>query len=221
MLKRDSSYLQIAFNLDLQEVKKMVNLLPSSERILIEAGTSFIKRYGQRGILELKRLWSDKLNQDGYIVADLKIADRGAREVEIAAQAGASAVTCLGLSHPKTIDYFVQKCEELNIDSMVDMLNVSFPFQVLQSLRKMPKIIVLHRGVEEWERSKKEIPYDQIHRILGVYDNVLISIAGGETLHDVQEAIFNDASIAVTWRAFAESPEKTAILADRFLEELR
>ena len=85
----------------------------------------------------------------------------------------------------------------------------------------MPNIIVLHRGVEEWEKSKKEIPYEQIHQILGSYDNVLISVAGGETLHDLQEAIFNDADIAVVWKSFAENPDKVAALASQFLKELK
>ena len=221
MLNKNSSYLQIAFNRSLQEVERMINLLPRSNRILVEAGTSFVKHYGQQGIAEIKRTWNARLGEEGYIVADLKIADRGAREVELAAQAGASAVTCLGRAHPRTIDDFIERCEELNIDSMVDMLNIRFPFQVLQNLRKMPKIIVLHRGVEEGQKSKREIPYEQIHQILGTYDNVLISVAGGESLHDLQEAIFNDANIAVMWRAFAENPSKTAILASRFLEELK
>ena len=221
MLPKRSGYLQIAFNRSLEEVKRMISFLPSSKRILIEAGTSFIKNYGQRGITELKEAWSERLGQEGYIVADLKIADRGIKEAELAAQAGASAITCLGLAHPSTINYFIEKCGELGVDSMVDMLNVRFPFQVLQNLSKMPNIIVLHRGVEEWEKSKKEIPYEQIHQILGSYDNVLISVAGGETLHDLQEAIFNDADIAVVWKSFAENPDKVAALASQFLKELK
>lgn len=221
MISKNSSYLQIAFNRSLQGVKKMINLLPRSNRILVEAGTSFVKHYGQSGITKIKEVWSERLGQAGYVVADLKIVDRGSREVELAAQAGASAVTCLGLAHPSTINYFIKKCKALNIDSMVDMLNVRFPFQVLQNLRTMPNIVILHRGVEEWQKSKKVIPYEQIHQILGSYDNVLISVAGGETLHDLQETIFNDANIAVMWKAFAENPSETTVLANRFLEELK
>ncbi len=221
MLRENLSYLQIAFNRDLNEVEKMINLLPPSKRILIEAGTSFVKNYGQQGISRIKELWSKRLGQEGYIVADLKIADRGAKEAELAAQAGANAITCLGLAHPNTINYFIKKCEELSVESMVDMLNVRFPFQVLQNLFKMPDVIVLHRGVEEWEKSKKEILYEQIHQILGTYNDVLISVAGGETLHDLQESIFNDANIAVVWRAFAESPNEATMLANQFLRELK
>jgi len=221
MLNKNSSYLQIAFNNSWQEVKEMISLLPSSEKILLEAGTSFIKRYGQRGISMIKDSWNYKLDKKGYVVADLKCMDRGFREVELAAVAGASAATCLGLAPKETIEQFIKKCQELKIDSMVDMLNVKFPFEVLQRLNNLPDIIVLHRGVEEWEKNRgKEIPYSQIHRILGTY-NVLISIAGGENFQEVGEAIFNDANIAVVWRAFAKNPRQSAELAEKFLKEIR
>ncbi len=147
--------------------------------------------------------------------------DRGFREVELAASAGASAATCLGLAPIPTIDLFVAKCQELGMDSMVDMLNVKFPFEVLQKLKKLPDIVVLHRGVEEWEKQEdKEIPLWQIHRILGTY-SISISVAGGESPKEVRGEIFNDANIAVVWRAFAESPQKTTELAGEFLKELK
>lgn len=221
MLNRNLGYLQIAFNEPLAEVRGMIWLLPASERILIEAGTSFIKRYGQLGISSIKKWWSYKLGKEGFVVADLKCMDRGFREVVLAAGAGASAATCLGLAPISTIDLFIEKCKDLGIYSMVDMLNVKFPFEVLQKLKKRPSIVVLHRGVEEWEiDKKKELPYHQIRSILGTY-NVLISVAGGENFKEVGQAIFNDANIAVVWRAFYESPRETAILAEEFLKEIR
>ncbi|MEK7482539.1 MAG: hypothetical protein AAB620_01980 [Patescibacteria group bacterium] len=50
MLSKNTKYLQIAFNRSLDEVKEMVFLLPADERIIIEAGTPLVKRYGARGI---------------------------------------------------------------------------------------------------------------------------------------------------------------------------
>lgn len=220
-LKKNQKYLQIAFNRSLPDVKGMIALLPTSNRILIEAGTPFIKNYGERGITALKNWWDFKIGNDGYIVADLKCMDRGSREVEIAASAGASAATCLGLSPIETINEFIKNCENLGIDSMIDMLNVPFPFEILQKLKKLPKVVVLHRGADEDEKSNvKQIPFQQIHQIKGTY-NTLISIAGGETFKEVRRAIFNDADIAVVWRAFYEKPEQTARLAKEFLKEIR
>jgi bifunctional enzyme Fae/Hps len=57
MLDPRSKYLQIAFNRSLEEVREMIALLPASDKIIIEAGTPLIKRYGTRGISSLKNWW--------------------------------------------------------------------------------------------------------------------------------------------------------------------
>lgn len=221
-LNPKSKYLQIAFNRSLKEVKEMINMLPASEKIIIEAGTPLIKKYGQEGIRALKNWWSEKIKKPGYIVADLKCMDRGFTEVKVAAQAGASAATCLGLAPIETIDEFIKECERVGIDSMIDMLNVEFPFEILQKLKKLPNVVVLHRGVDENEQNKeKQIPYNQINRIKGAYNNVLISVAGGETPREVIRTFFNNADIAVIWRPFYESPKNTANLAEEFLKLIK
>lgn len=219
MLNKKSKYLQIAFNRSLTEVGSMIALLPASEKIIIEAGTPFIKEYGQNGISSLKNWWSTKLGKDGYIVADLKCMDRGSKEVESIAMAGASAATCLGLAPIDTINQFIAECEKFNIDSMIDMMNVEFPFEILQKLKKIPTIVVLHRGVDENEKNReKQIPHNQIHRIKGAYNNILISVAGGEKTRDVIRTYFNDSDIAVIWKSFYDAPGDTAELAEEFLK---
>ncbi|MBI4359461.1 MAG: orotidine 5'-phosphate decarboxylase [Candidatus Nealsonbacteria bacterium] len=217
MLNPRRKYLQIAFNRSWPEVQKMISHLSLSERILIEAGTPFVKRYGGGGIRALRNLIGST-----YLVADLKCMDRGSTEVEAAASAGASAATCLGLAPIETINEFIKKCQVSGIDSMVDMMNVEFPFEVLQKLRPLPKVVVLHRGVDENELNReKQLPLREIHRIKGTYNDVLISVAGGETIREVQSVFFNDADIAIVWRTFYETPEKTAELAAGFSELIK
>lgn len=216
-----NKYLQIAFNRSLNEVRGMISLLPPSEKIIIEAGTPFIKRYGIEGIRSMKIWWTQKLGKSGYIVADLKTMDRGGREVEAVARAGAKAATCLGLAPIETIDEFIKKCEISNIDSMIDMMNVEFPFEILQKLKKLPAVVVLHRGVDENGNKSKKIPHEQINRIKGTYGKVLVSVAGGETFRDVTRTFFNNADIAVVWKSFYENPGETARLAEEFLKSAR
>jgi len=219
MLNQKLKYLQIAFNRSLNEVKDMIAMLPASEKIIIEAGTPLIKNYGEKGITSIKNWWSKKLQKPGYIVADLKCMDRGSREVIVAAKAGASAATCLGLAPIETINEFIKECKKAGIDSMIDMMNIEFPFEILQKLKELPTVVVLHRGVDENERNKtKQIPHNQIHRIKGTYDKILISVAGGETPRDVIRTFFNDSDIAVIWRSFYEMPKNTAKLAYDFLK---
>jgi len=143
----------------------------------------------------------------------------GSKEVQAMASAGASAVTCLGLAPIDTINQFIAECEKFGIDSMVDMMNVEFPFEILQKLKKLPTVVVLHRGADENEQNReKQLPHNQIRRIKGAYNNILISVAGGETTRDVIRTYFNDADIAVIWRSFYDAPNNTAVLAKEFLK---
>lgn len=156
-----------------------------------------------------------------YIVADLKCMDRGEAEVIIAKAGGADAVTVLGQAPIETIDAFIEKCEELNLDAMIDMMNIDFSLKVLHQLKKLPKVVILHRGVdEEALNQEKEIPFHEIQRIKTNYD-IMVAIAGGDTSQEVQRAIFNDADIVVVWKYFYQNTNETAKLAEQFLKEIR
>ena len=156
-----------------------------------------------------------------YVVADLKCMDRGAREVEIARNGGANAATALGYAPVETLNAFIEKCESYNLDSMIDMMNVEFPLDILRQLKKLPQVVILHRGVDEEHFSpEKQIPFHEIQRIKSNYD-IMISIAGGDTFQEVQRAIFNDADIVIVWKSFYKSTTDTAKLAQEFLKEIR
>jgi len=255
-------YLQIALNSTLEEAQRIITQVPISDRILIEAGTPLIKRYGEEGIRKIKQWYEQRIfgqflesietpsktsllslllkvaTKDyskvrppqkqlpsseivPYVVADLKMMDRGETEVEIAARAGADAAIALGHSPIESLNAFIQKCEELRLDAMVDMMNVEFPLSILRQLKKLPRVVILHRGVDEERFNKeKQIPLHEIRRIKGNYD-ILISIAGGDTIREVQRAVFNDADIVVVWKSFFQSASDTAKLAEEFLKEIK
>jgi bifunctional enzyme Fae/Hps len=216
-LEKRKKYLQIALNSTLRETREIISQLPTSDRILIEAGTPLIKIYGTKAISQIKAM----APTGNYIVADNKCADLATREVEMMARAGANAATCLGVAPIETIDTFIEECRKFNIDSMVDMMNVENPLLVLKKLKMLPAVVILHRGVDETEFSKeKQIPYYQIRQIKGNYD-VLVAVAGGDTIKEVQRAIFNDADIVVVWKNFYKSNNQTAQLAESFLKEIK
>lgn len=215
MLNRKTNYIQIALNSTLQEAYSIIKSLPQSERILVEAGTPLIKTYGMQGIQSIKNWWG------GYVVADLKAMDRGETEVRIAEKAGADAVVALGHAPIETIDSFIIACEKYKVDSMLDLMNVKEPIKVLRHLKKMPTVVMLHRGVDETEFNKNmPIPYIQINKVRSSY-NTLISIAGGDTIREVQRAIFNDANIVVVWKEFYQASAQTGKLAEEFLKAIK
>ncbi len=216
-LEKRKKYLHVALNSTLEEAREIISQLPTSDRILIEAGTPLIKIYGTKAVSRIKKM----APAGAYIVADNKCADLAAREVEMMANAGANAATCLGVAPIETIDRFIEECQKFNIDSMVDMMNVESALAVLKKLKKLPDVVMLHRGVDETEFSKeKQIPYYQIKQIKGNY-NVLVAVAGGDTIREVQRAIFNDADIVVVWKNFYQPSAETAQLAKSFLKEIK
>ena len=225
-------YLQVALNSTLEDARKIIAGLPISERILVEAGTPFIKLYGASGVRQLfdwykARLWSKGTETaDGaklfpYVVADLKTMDRAETEVAEAEGAGASAAIALGAAPVETLNAFIDACERNGIDSMIDMMNVEFPLSVLRALKKPPRVVILHRGVdEEHYNRQKQLPLHEIRRIKGSYD-VMISVAGGDTAREVQSVVFNDADIVVIWKSVFQSGDETVALVEGFLKEVK
>lgn len=258
-------YLQVALNSTFEEARKIISRLPISDRIIVEAGTPFIKRYGEHGIRQIRKWYEQRLlgrfltpaavsagisansvlsslfqsafknktdvsqpsniqSKDEifpYVVADLKAMDRGETEVEIAARAGASAAVALGTAPIETLNSFVAQCEARGLDAMIDMMNVEFPLSVLRALKKVPPVIIIHRGVDEEKFNKeKQIPLHEIRRIKGNY-NIMISIAGGDTLREVQRSIFNDADIVVIWKSVFQKTDETVALIEGFLKEIK
>ena len=216
-LEKRKKYLHIALNSTLEEAGAIILQLPSSDRILIEVGTPLIKIHGIEAISLIKGI----APAGTYIVADNKCTDLAVREVEMMANAGANASTCLGIAPIETIDNFIEKCQRFNIDSMLDMMNVEDSLSVLKKLKKLPDVVILHRGVDETELTKeKQIPFYQIKQIKGSY-NILVAVAGGDTIKEVQRAIFNDADIVVVWKNFYQSNTETTKLAESFLREIK
>lgn len=220
MINTHTRYLQIAFNDTLRSALRILPSIVSSDRILIEAGTPFIKREGMRGIQALRRMWK------GEIVADIKVSDGAIGEVEMVRSAGATAVTVLGGSPPETLSLFVDRCAQLGVASMIDMLGVDEPLRVLRQIRVPPTVVVLHRGRDEESTRGKVIQYRHVKRIKSKY-NVVISAAGGVDLREARSAIFNGANIVVVnivrpdspWQGISTDADVGAI-ARQFLETI-
>jgi len=263
-------YLQVALNSTLDEAYKVIKTLPISDRIIIEAGTPLIKRYGEDGIRQIKSWYEQHLSGgilptnlpasqiklspllqfivsqieagtlndersaetktilakksedvSAYIVADLKTMDRAEAEVQMAARAGASAAVALGTAPTETLNSFIFECEKNGLDAMIDMMNVGFPLSVLRALKKVPPVVILHRGVDEEKFNReKMIPLHEIRRIKGNY-NIMISIAGGDTLREVQSSVFNDADIVVIWKSVFEKKQDTTEIIKGFLKQIK
>lgn len=219
-LDNNVRYLQIAFNYDLGMVSQILPRIPRSDRILIEAGTPYIKLTGMRGVRAIRQIWP------GHIVADLKVLDGALGEVDMAHQAGATAATVLGNAPTETLNLFIGRCTQLKMLSMIDLLGVEDPLDVLRPLKKAPDIVVIHRGRDEENTRGKMIRYRQVNRIRSKFD-ALISAAGGVDLREARSAIFNGANIVVAnivrpgdgWTGISTTEDINQI-AKKFLETI-
>src|SRR3989344_4521943 len=136
------------------------------------------------------------------------------------------AATVLGSASVETLNLFIEKCEELGLDSMVDMIGVEEPLKVLLKLKKSPIVVILHKGRDEETTRGKVIKYKHINKIRSKYD-VLISAAGGVDLREARSAIFNGANIIVVnivsksdpWTGIHDD-ENVADIAKKFLETI-
>jgi len=216
-LSRRTHYLQIALNSTLDEARAIIAQIPEHPRIIFEAGTPLIKQHGMDAIGVIRTL----VGPNHYIVADLKTMDRGETEVDMAARAGANGVIALGSAPIETLNAFIAACDARGLDAMIDMMNIEFPIQIIAQLKKRPRVVVLHRGVDEEAFNKeKAIPYSQIQRLKGAYD-MMIAIAGGDSLREVQRSFFNNADIVIVWKSFYTSSAETGALAQEFLRQVK
>ena len=136
-------YLQVALDLDnMDDMERIINTLPNRERILIEAGTPLVKKFGV-GIIGKIR----ELKNDAFIIADLKTLDVGRIEVKMAADETADAIAISGLGTIESIEKAIHEAKKQGIYSILDMMNVDNIVEKLQKLEYNPDIVLLHRNV--------------------------------------------------------------------------
>jgi bifunctional enzyme Fae/Hps len=197
-------YLQVALDLDnIDDMERIINTLPNRERILIEAGTPLVKKFGV-GIIGKIR----ELKNDAFIIADLKTLDVGRIEVKMAADETADAIAISGLGTIESIEKAIHEAQKQGIYSILDMMNVENIVEKLQTLEHNPDIVLLHRNVDletkQAERGEKlaEVTewgnINQIKEILG--EGKLVAVAGGVTPDRVDKALDSKADIIVVGR---------------------
>lgn len=212
-------YLQIALDHpSLSHHKKVVDTIPKSDRIILEIGTPFLKKYGMEAIEEIREVRPKK-----YIVADLKTLDVGKLEVDDAFEAGADGVVCSGLASTASIDKFLLEAERMGIDGFVDMMEVADPIAKLKKLNQIPRVVILHRGIDA-EQSSVEGGSDQaqkqkwgfVPKIKELYadkklesgrDRVLVAVAGGIVPETANEALSMGADILIVGRFITSSKD--------------
>ncbi|MBQ6813304.1 MAG: bifunctional 5,6,7,8-tetrahydromethanopterin hydro-lyase/3-hexulose-6-phosphate synthase [Methanobrevibacter sp.] len=197
-------YLQVALDLDNEEaMERIIKQLPNRERILLEAGTPLVKKFGV-GIVGKIR----ELAPSAFIIADLKTLDVGRVEVKMAADETADAVAISGLGTIESIEKAIHETRKQGIYSILDMMNVDNFADKLKLIKEdlMPDIVLLHRNVDLESKLRSEgknlddvSAWGNIKEIKEITGG-LAAVAGGITPEKCEEAFEKGADIIIAGR---------------------
>jgi len=213
-------YIQVALDHPaLEKQIKVVKQLPKSDRILLEVGTPFLKKYGVESIKQIRDVAKEK-----FIVADLKTLDVGKLEVDFAFDATADGVVASGLAATASLDKFILEAQRLGIHAFVDTMEVEDPIEKLRSLEQIPDVVIIHRGIDVEQSNVGEGSPDAaqkarwglVPKIKELYkdrkkasgkDRVLVAVAGGIEPSTATYALEQGADILIVGRFIASAKD--------------
>jgi len=213
-------YIQVALDApNLEKQIKVVKQLPKSDRIILEVGTPFLKKYGVESIKQIREVAKEK-----FIVADLKTLDVGKLEVDFAFDATADAVVASGLAATASLDKFILEAQRLGIHAFVDTMEVTNPIEKLSSLRQTPDVVILHRAIDVEQSTvgdkspdaSQKARWALIPKIKELYagqkkasgrDRVLVAVAGGIEPSTATYALEQGADILIVGRFIASAKD--------------
>lgn len=196
--------LQVA--LDLQELKRALQI--AEEAVAggadwVEAGTPLIKSEGMDAIRRLKEKFPGRT-----LVADMKIADTGAFEVEMAAKSGATMVTMLATADDGTIEDGLRAARKYGVKVMVDLLNAPDPVERARQVEAMgADAVCVHVGIDQ--QMKGQEPLDILREVARAV-SIPVAAAGGLEAASAARAASLGASIVIIGSAICKSAEPEA-----------
>ena len=196
--------------LDLTELKRAVQI--GKEAVAggadwIEVGTPLIKSEGMNAVRTLKSVFPDNT-----IVADMKIADTGTLEVEMAAKAGADVVCVLASSDNSVIEEAVRAGNLYGVKIAADLLNVPNPLERSLELEKTGvDILIAHVGIDQQMKGMDAISL--LREIAGKV-SLPIGAAGGLDAVSAGEAVKAGASILLVGSSITKAADVRAAAAE-------
>ena len=196
--------LQVA--LDLLELKRAQQIAQESVdggADWIEAGTPLIKSEGVQAVRSLR----DRFPKT-TIVADMKVADTGTIEVEMAAKAGADIVCILADADDSVVAEAVRAARLYGIRLMADLINTVKPEIRAVQLEEMGvDIICAHVGIDQQMTGKDSLAL--LSAIAGKV-HIPLAIAGGIDADSAQEAVRRGADIVIVGGWIVRSADVSA-----------
>lgn len=204
------AFLQLA--LDLVELERALKIAREARDSVdwIEVGTPLIKSKGLDAVRAVRKEFQDKV-----IVADMKIMDTGALEVEIAAKAGADVVTIMGAADTSTIREGIEAGKRFGAKVMIDTMGISN--EKLAEIDKLkPDYLCVHVGIDQQMRGVKVLELVKSLRV-----RTPIAIAGRLDKDTVGEAVRSGAQVVIVGGGITKAPDakKAAIEIKKAMKE--
>nr|MDO8117684.1 orotidine 5'-phosphate decarboxylase / HUMPS family protein [Candidatus Sigynarchaeota archaeon] len=102
------------------------------------------------------------------------------------------------------------EADRMGIYGIIDMMEVVDPIAKLKSLKQVPRVVILHRGIDT-EGSGKKSRWDLIKEIKAMYKDirppVLCAVAGGIDADTAPDAVKNGADILIIGRYITQSQD--------------
>lgn len=191
--------IQIA--LDFVELKRAVKL--AHEAVgggadWLEAGTLLIKSEGMDAVRTLRREFPNHT-----IIADMKTADTGRAEVEVAAKSGADIVCVLGGVSDSTVKECIEAGRNYGAKIMVDMLGVNDLATKAKQIESWgADYLCIHTPIDAQMRGAN--PFKDLGKISKAV-NIPIAVAGGINSETASKAVDAGASIIIVGGAITKS----------------
>lgn len=166
----------------------------------LEAGTPLIKSEGMEIVRKLKQTFSDRT-----IVADMKIMDTGALEVEMATKAGADVVCVLAASDNSTIDDAMKSARKYGSKIMADLIGVKDKITRAKELEKLGvDFLCVHIGIDEQMVGRKPV---EILKSIVKKTEIPVAVAGGINSETASDVVKAGASIVIVGGAITKAKD--------------
>jgi 3-hexulose-6-phosphate synthase/6-phospho-3-hexuloisomerase len=195
--------LQVALDvLDLPRAIQIAREAVAGGADWIEAGTPLIKSEGMNAVRSLRSHFPGH-----EIVADMKIADTGSLEVEMAAKAGASVVCILADADDTVISEAVRAASLYGVRLMADMINTPNPVERAEQLERLGvQIINAHVGIDQQMIGRSSLSLlESLRGAVGME----LAVAGGLDAGTAPQAVARGADIVIVGGAITRSAEVT------------
>ena len=141
-------------------------------------------------------------------------------EVDLAFEETADAVVVAGVAAKETLDGFIYEAKKLGIYAVADMMNIDDPVKKLKTLKDMPDIVILHRGIDM--ETGRTLGLERIKELKQAFADkkFLVAVAGGIIPETAKEALAKGADILIVGRYITQSKDVKRAVRE-FLELTR